>query len=504
VWHSICRLPAPTTEAVPLVLCGAHKGQGLCWESYFEHEGNIGGTLRLVPAADATKVYFEKCGAIRLAHAPEQAFDVDCWNIRDGTRVHTYAFQVGPGQQFQLNADSTLSPAGHADLVLVTTVDDADPRMKLMTKSEASEEELLVFDFPAGTGRPSVSEAEWPPAHTAADPAHFEKLKREGKVDQVWLIKKHNGERYVQHNLADGTYKAYTFNTSQQVDSGAWKMVDGAYSEKDETPAWGGILRGDAAAFTMEVDAPPHGMHYYTPTFERYDMGYLASESPKRDWKAAVMRLELESHPGKAIVLAPFDSAVIGEGDAVRKFIEGGGVLPAYKLVLGPVEDAAEVMVDPESGMMTVLTAISSPSSKRLVKEKSTSSAGSLKREASAAGQVLALGLGLPAATKQAKLYPATGPVALTDGGVATTIAEGEEAEEDIEIVTCRFIADDYIDEVFYNGVNMRDYSLLGVPFVTAGPTPADKIKTLRFSPVKGGVLAIAANDNQPGTSGLT
>ena len=188
----------------------------------------------------------------------------------------------------------------------------------------------------------------------------------------------------------------------------------------------------------------------------------------------------------------------------MRKFIEGGGVLPAYKLVLGPVEDAAEVMVDPEGGMMTVLTAISSPSSKRLVKEKSTSSAGSLKREASAAGQVLALGLGLPAATKQAKLYPATGPVALTDGGVARTITEGEEAEEDIEIVTCRFIADDYIDEVFYNGANMQDYSLLGVPFVTAGPTPAYKIKTLRFSPVKGGVLAIAANDNQPGTSGLT
>ena len=40
-------------------------------------------------------------------------------------------------------------------------------------------------------------------------------------------------------------------------------------------------MRGDAAAFTMEVDAPPHGMHYYTPTFERYDMGYLANESPK-------------------------------------------------------------------------------------------------------------------------------------------------------------------------------------------------------------------------------
>ena len=125
----------------------------------------------------------------------------------------------------------------------------------------------------SSSGRPSDSEAEWPPAHTAADPAHFEKLKREGGVDQVWLIKKHTGERFVQHNLADGTYKAYIFNTSQQVDSGAWKMVDGAYSEKDETPAWGGILRGDAAAFKMEVERPPHGMHYYTPTLERYNMG---------------------------------------------------------------------------------------------------------------------------------------------------------------------------------------------------------------------------------------
>jgi hypothetical protein len=55
--------------------------------------------------------------------------------------------------------------------------------------------------------------------------------------------------------------------------------------------------------------------------------------------------------------------------------------------------------------------------------------------------------------------------------------------------------------------VDMRDYSL-GVPFLTAGPTGADKIKTLKFRPVdqdaqvpSNCVLAIAANDNQPGTS---
>lgn len=96
----------------------------------------------------------------------------------------------------------------------------------------------------------------WPPQHTAADPAHFDKLKREGGVDQVWLIKKRSGERFVQHNLSDGTYKRYTLSADwfELCGSGNWKLQGGSYSEEnDGQPHARGRLVGDAVNFKIEV-----------------------------------------------------------------------------------------------------------------------------------------------------------------------------------------------------------------------------------------------------------
>ena len=54
--------------------------------------------------------------------------------------------------------------------------------------------------------------------------------------------------------------------------------------------------------------------------------------------------------------------------------------------------------------------------------------------------------------------------------------------------------ADDFVDEVYYNGRSIRD-TVSGVD--QAVPT----LKQFSFVPVPGAVLAIAANDNQPGNS---
>jgi len=36
--------------------------------------------------------------------------------------------------------------------------------------------------------------------------------------DTVYLIEKHTGEKFVQHNFKDGTYKAYFLGTESIVD----------------------------------------------------------------------------------------------------------------------------------------------------------------------------------------------------------------------------------------------------------------------------------------------
>ena len=68
----------------------------------------------------------------------------------------------------------------------------------------------------------------------------------------------------------------------------------------------------------------------------------------------------------------------------------------------------------------------------------------------------------------------------------------GEEAGG--EKVTVSMGADDYIDEVFYNGQSLRH-------LVSKAASGANEVKTFSFEAVPGAVLAIAANDNQPGTS---
>lgn len=66
------------------------------------------------------------------------------------------------------------------------------------------------------------------------------------------------------------------------------------------------------------------------------------------------------------------------------------------------------------------------------------------------------------------------GPVALTDSGYAVA-AEDSSSEPPIEVVTCWFVADDYVDEVFYNGVPPeRNWA----PFVS-NASAGCKLKTL-------------------------
>lgn len=60
------------------------------------------------------------------------------------------------------------------------------------------------------------------------------------------------------------------------------------------------------------------------------------------------------------------------------------------------------------------------------------------------------------------------------------------------ETVRVEMGADDFIDEVYYNGVDIRSS-------VSNAGTGANVLKTFNFNPVAGGVLCIAANDNQPG-----
>lgn len=62
------------------------------------------------------------------------------------------------------------------------------------------------------------------------------------------------------------------------------------------------------------------------------------------------------------------------------------------------------------------------------------------------------------------------------------------------ERVSVSMSADDFVDEIFYNGMSIRHT-------VSSASTPVPTLKTFSFDAVPGGVLAIAANDNQPGTS---
>ena len=117
-------------------------------------------------------------------------------------------------------------------------------------------------------------EEQWPPAHTPADPELFEKLKREGGVHQVWLIKWHDFQRGVLHAFADGTYKCYKYESMTVQDAGTWQMVRGIYMQLGEAQqVVRGTLQGEASGFKLAVMSPR--LAYYTPTFETYQGGTL-------------------------------------------------------------------------------------------------------------------------------------------------------------------------------------------------------------------------------------
>ena len=78
----------------------------------------------------------------------------------------------------------------------------------------------------------------------------------------------------MQHNFADGSYKAYEHNSDEQVDTGTWALRDGVYTEDSNNDFnSSGKLVGSAKGFHMEVECGPHGYHKYTPTYEAYVKG---------------------------------------------------------------------------------------------------------------------------------------------------------------------------------------------------------------------------------------
>ena len=64
-----------------------------------------------------------------------------------------------------------------------------------------------------------------------------------------------------------------------------------------------------------------------------------------------------------------------------------------------------------------------------------------------------------------------------------------KESESELEVVTCQFVAD-FVDEVYYNGTDIRHSATNINKPVT--------LKQLQFTPQHGGVLAIAAKTNDP------
>ena len=73
----------------------------------------------------------------------------------------------------------------------------------------------------------------------------------------------------MQHNFADGSYKAYQLDSDRQADTGTWALRDGVYTEvSNNNSKSSGKLVGSAKGFHMEVECGPHGYYKYTPTYE--------------------------------------------------------------------------------------------------------------------------------------------------------------------------------------------------------------------------------------------
>jgi len=159
---------------------------------------------------------------------------------------------------------------------------------------------LIVYDV-AGPGRPASTEekeailsmgeeeefrikpAVCTKPSTTPLTVDFERLRSVGRVAAVWLVEKHDGNRFVLHNHADGSYQAYHLNSSEEVDKGCWSLQDGKYTQETSF-AVEGVLHGDANSCYMDVDCGPHGYHKYVLAQEAYHLGYLAENAPEFDF----------------------------------------------------------------------------------------------------------------------------------------------------------------------------------------------------------------------------
>ena len=90
-------------------------------------------------------------------------------------------------------------------------------------------------------------------------------------------------------------------------------------------------------------------------------------------------------------------------------------------------------------------------------------------------------------------MLPSAGGGGGSEAAASPTAGGGGE-EAGGEKVTVSMGADDFVDEVSYNGQSIRH-------LVSQAATAANEVKTFSFEAVPGAVLAIAANDNEPGTS---
>ena len=179
----------------------------------------------------------------------------------------------------------------------------------------------------------------------------------------------------MQHNFADGSYKAYEHNSDlgDQIDSGTWALRDGVYTEDSNHTDFksSGKLVGSAKSFHMEVEIGPHGYHKYTPTYEAYVKGVAERDLPAPlpcDEDAPVLVLVKKGSSSAAV----FEHAeALAKGDAfVPLTLKGRGgrsaiVLkaPRYRRherfclhtpAVGKAEVALRARLDIEGGHLTL------------------------------------------------------------------------------------------------------------------------------------------------------
>ena len=176
----------------------------------------------------------------------------------------------------------------------------------------------------------------------------------------------------MQHNFADGSYKAYQLDSDRQADTGTWALRDGVYTEvSNNNSKSSGKLVGSAKGFHMEVECGPHGYYKYTPTYEAYVKGVAERDLPAPlpcDEDAPVLVLVKKGSSSAAV----FEHAeALAKGDAfVPLTLKGRGgrsaiVLkaPRYRWherfrlhtpAVGKAEVALRARLDREGGHLTL------------------------------------------------------------------------------------------------------------------------------------------------------